>query len=46
MKESHSISLKNVNQRIQLLFGDAYGLMILPVSSGGTVVSITLPVIT
>ncbi|MFU8793039.1 MAG: sensor histidine kinase [Acholeplasmataceae bacterium] len=41
--ESTGIGLKNINQRIRLLFGDAYGLKIKALPSGGTMVTVSIP---
>jgi Predicted signal transduction protein with a C-terminal ATPase domain len=45
IKENNNIGLRNVNQRIQLLFGEEYGLRILQGDKTGTKVSLSLPVI-
>jgi two-component system sensor histidine kinase YesM len=42
----HSIGLRNVYQRIILLFGEPYGLHITSISGQGTVVSVSLPKMT
>jgi two-component system sensor histidine kinase YesM len=44
--ESSGIALVNVNSRIQLLFGEEYGLAIYSMPNVGTNVEITLPLIT
>lgn len=43
IKEDFHIGLSNVNQRIKLLFGDNYGLLIKSESGLGTTVRLTLP---
>ena len=40
-----SIGLNNINKRIKLLFGDAYGIQIRSVSDIGTVVRVCIPMI-
>ena len=41
--ESTGIGLKNINQRIRLLFGDLYGLKIAALPKGGTMVTVRIP---
>ena len=43
IKENEHIGLMNVNQRIKLFFGDAYGLTITSEDNQGTTVTIRLP---
>jgi two-component system sensor histidine kinase YesM len=43
-KEGMGIALKNINNRIKLEYGEAYGLQIYSKKGEGTVVSIYLPI--
>lgn len=45
-EESFGYGVRNVNKRIQLLYGEEYGLFYLRNSSGGVTVEITLPYVT
>lgn len=43
IKEDNSIGLKNVNQRIKLIFGEDYGVKLYSANSRGTIVKIVIP---
>ncbi len=43
--EKGGIAVSNVNERIKLLFGDAYGIYIRSIQGHGTDVNITLPIV-
>lgn len=40
---AESIGLRNINQRIKLLYGDEYGVTLEPAAQSGVIVKITLP---
>lgn len=43
IKEDHNIGLKNVNQRIKLIFGEGYGVTLISEKKKGTKVKIEIP---
>ena len=43
IKESDHIGLSNVNQRISIMFGEAYGVMVRSKINDGTTVELTIP---
>ena len=43
LNENRSIGIRNVNQRIRLIFGEKYGVAIQSIENMGTAVKITIP---